>query len=56
MKKLGIYWFSNDLRIDDNPALAIAAQEVDQLMCIVFIQEIAEANTIQSQSSCQNIV
>ena len=37
MKKLGIYWFSNDLRIDDNPALATAAQEVDQLLCIAFI-------------------
>lgn len=37
MKKLGIYWFSNDLRIDDNPALTIAAQEVDQLLCIAFI-------------------
>ena len=37
MKKIGLYWFSHDLRIDDNPALASAAQEVDALLCIAFI-------------------
>ena len=37
MKKIGLYWFSHDLRIDDNLALATAAQEVDALLCIAFI-------------------
>ena len=36
MDKLGIYWFSHDLRVDDNPTLTAAAQEVDQLLCIAF--------------------
>ena len=36
MKKLGIYWFSHDLRIDDNPTLATAAGEVDGLLCMAF--------------------
>lgn len=39
MDKLGIYWFSHDLRADDNPTLTAAAQEVDQLLCIAFIDQ-----------------
>lgn len=39
MKKLGIYWFNNDLRLDDNPALLAAAREVNQLLCIAFVPQ-----------------
>jgi len=31
---LGIYFFSHDLRVHDNPLLHRAAQEVDQLLCV----------------------
>ncbi|MDB2401056.1 deoxyribodipyrimidine photo-lyase, partial [Porticoccaceae bacterium] len=33
MVKTGLYIFSNDLRLDDNPALRLAASEMDQLIC-----------------------
>jgi deoxyribodipyrimidine photo-lyase len=32
--KTGLFWFTNDLRIEDNPALTKAASEVDRLICI----------------------
>lgn len=32
--KVGVYFFSNDLRLHDNPGLALAAKEVDQLLCV----------------------
>ena len=32
-----LYWFTNDLRIDDNPALARAAIESDKLLCIFCV-------------------
>lgn len=32
--KTGLFWFTNDLRVDDNPALKKAAAEVDKLICI----------------------
>jgi deoxyribodipyrimidine photo-lyase len=38
MQKLGIYWFGQDLRINDNLGLKTAAMEADQLLCIAFIQ------------------
>ncbi|WP_162046210.1 DASH family cryptochrome [Vibrio taketomensis] len=31
---IGIYWFSNDLRVTDNALLARAAQDVDKLICL----------------------
>ena len=34
VKKIGLFWFTNDLRIDDNPALHQAADEVDTLICL----------------------
>ncbi|OAN13061.1 FAD-binding protein [Photobacterium jeanii] len=30
----GLYLFQNDLRLDDNPALKLACEEVDQLICL----------------------
>ena len=33
MVKTALYIFSNDLRLDDNPALRLASSEMDQLIC-----------------------
>ena len=33
-QQIGLFLFSNDLRVDDNPALALAASEVGQLICL----------------------
>jgi deoxyribodipyrimidine photo-lyase len=30
----GLYWFTNDLRVQDNPNLTKAASEVDFLVCL----------------------
>jgi deoxyribodipyrimidine photo-lyase len=34
MLKKGIYWFTTDLRLDDNPALKMAAEAMDQLIFV----------------------
>ena len=34
MKNRGIYFFSNDLRLSDNPLLIQATKEVDELLCL----------------------
>lgn len=33
-KKIGLYWFTNDLRMHDNPLLNRASKEVDALICV----------------------
>jgi len=33
-KIIGLYWFTNDLRVHDNPLLSKAAAEVDELICL----------------------
>lgn len=33
-KNIGLYWFTNDLRVQDNQLLRQAAQEVDYLICL----------------------
>ena len=38
VKKTGLFWFTHDLRVEDNPALSKAAAEVDQLICIYCVQ------------------
>lgn len=38
VKKTGLIWFTNDLRIDDNPALYRAANEVDELICLYCVR------------------
>lgn len=35
MKKIGLYLFTNDLRINDNLLLHHAAQSVDELICVI---------------------
>jgi len=37
MSKKGIYWFTTDLRLDDNPALKMATEAMDQLVFIYCI-------------------
>ena len=49
-KKTGLFWFSSDLRIDDNPALAKAASEVDQLLCIYIAPQQAVISAKQAPS------
>ena len=34
MLKTGIFLFSNDLRLEDNPALTLACREMDKLICL----------------------
>ena len=36
MKKVTLFIFSNDLRIEDNPGLLAASSEADQLLCLFF--------------------
>ena len=36
MKKIGLYLFTNDLRIEDNALLHKASQFVNQLTCVVI--------------------
>ena len=38
-KKTGIFWFSNDLRLHDNPALDYAKSQVGTLICIYIIDK-----------------
>jgi len=37
MRKVGIFWFNHDLRMDDNAALLRAASEVEQLICLYCV-------------------
>ncbi|MDN3685411.1 deoxyribodipyrimidine photo-lyase [Vibrio sinaloensis] len=40
MHKTGLYWFTNDLRVADNPLLTEAASEVDQLICVYLYPQL----------------
>ena len=33
----GLYWFTNDLRVEDNAALLCAAEKVQQLICVYTV-------------------
>ena len=37
MRRVGLLWFNNDLRISDNVALMRAAREVDRLICLAVV-------------------
>lgn len=39
MKKTGLFWFTNDLRLHDQPALMRANSLVDELVCIYVIDK-----------------
>ncbi|WP_244325664.1 deoxyribodipyrimidine photo-lyase [Shewanella aestuarii] len=38
---IGVYWFTNDLRIHDNPLLQRASVEVDALICVYCYPELS---------------
>lgn len=40
MKRIGVYWFTHDLRVNDNPLLHKATQELDALICIYCVPNI----------------
>ena len=37
MRRVGLLWFNNDLRISDNATLLRVAQDVDQLICLALV-------------------
>jgi deoxyribodipyrimidine photo-lyase len=36
----GLYWFTNDLRVDDNRALLYASEKVEQLLCVAIVDPV----------------
>ncbi|UPQ89528.1 DASH family cryptochrome [Vibrio sinaloensis] len=50
-KKVGLYWFSHDLRLNDNDLLANAAQQVDALVCVYCMPELTPYLANFSQQS-----
>ncbi|MZI95305.1 DASH family cryptochrome [Vibrio sp. CAIM 722] len=40
MKRIGVYWFTHDLRVNDNQLLHKAAQEVDELICVYCVPKV----------------
>ena len=43
MRRVGLLWFNNDLRISDNLTLLKASQDVDQLICLAVVPSEAVA-------------
>ncbi|ROV60061.1 DASH family cryptochrome [Vibrio ponticus] len=41
-EKIGVYWFTNDLRLNDNALLDRAAREVDKLICLFCLPPFSE--------------
>ncbi|PMH44458.1 FAD-binding protein [Vibrio sp. 10N.286.49.B3] len=41
MKKIGLYYFTNDLRVNDNSLLEQASQQVDELICLFIFPELS---------------
>ncbi|WP_194435541.1 DASH family cryptochrome [Vibrio fluminensis] len=41
-EKIGVYWFTNDLRLNDNVLLDKAAREVDKLVCLFCLPSFSE--------------
>lgn len=48
MAKTIIYWFRNDLRLHDNPALHYACQQADYLLPVYWLNTAHQQNTIWS--------
>ncbi len=38
MTNKGVYWFTNDLRVEDNATLLLASEKVDELLCIFVVE------------------
>lgn len=49
--KTGIFWFTNDLRLHDNPALIQASLLVDELLCVYVIDYPWRSSSTYSQSN-----
>ena len=50
-QQIGLFLFSNDLRLDDNPALALAASEVDQLICLYCLDPKQPPSSLRAPSN-----
>ena len=48
-KKIGLYWFTNDLRLSDQPLLYKASQEVDELVCLYCLPQVTQFHQHFSQ-------
>lgn len=53
--QVGIFVFKNDLRLHDNPALAKAAAEVDELICIYCLEAKQPVSSLRAQATCRLI-
>ena len=51
MSKKGIYWFTTDLRLDDNPALRMATEAMDQLLFVYSVDIPVRLSHLQVGSS-----
>jgi len=49
VKRIGVMWFGNDLRLHDNRALVLANSLVDELVCVVIDNEIVAAPKTYTQ-------
>jgi deoxyribodipyrimidine photo-lyase len=49
-RKTGVFWFTNDLRLHDNPALMQATLLVDQLLCVYVIDHAWQSSSQYSQA------
>ena len=54
MIKKGIFWFSTDLRLDDNRALSYAASKMDQLIFVFCPEESIRLTNFQTGRSISN--
>lgn len=49
--KTGVFWFTNDLRLHDNPALMQATLLVDELLCVYVIDYAWQSSSHYSQAN-----
>jgi len=54
MLKIGIFLFTNDLRIEDNPALAQASREMDKLICLHCSEQSTPSTAIRGPAKLSN--
>ena len=50
-QKTGIFWFTNDLRLHDNPALMRTESSVDALLCIYVVDHSWRSSSLYSTGS-----
>ena len=49
MKKIGLYLFTNDLRVNDNTLLHRASQLVDEMLCVAIEPKLSTYSVRLSQ-------